>query len=579
MNCDPKEAALKSFFLGPQAENAESFRRLLSLISDHYIEWRHSQYPNDGRSISHEDLASQEFHACISRFEDRLLTLLQRFESEVPKFSPRYIGHMFSEISLPALLGHFVCLMHNPNNISSDVSRVGSQIEREAIRHLNRMIDYPLERAEGHFTSGGTLANFEALLRARDRMYRWLAAMAHSRKFKRHEKTLFESAHAGWQAFDQVNLFTDSYSDLMALSLSATDPFIVAERLNEIYEASYRNPVILVPHSKHYSWVKSVSLMGLSHEALWPIELDVEGKMDVSHLKTLIERAKAESRPILMVVSIAGTTELGEIDPIHHVQDLLDEIRVREGIHIWHHVDAAYGGFFTLASSFLSPPSQLALRAIARSDSVTIDPHKLGYVPYSSGAFLCREPRDYEIDPIDAPYVFEKGTRVRGSFTIEGSRSAAGASATWLTAETVGLDNEGYGKIIGRTVLARAALSERLSSHPELQIVPNADTNILCFCVARCGDELSEVNRRTRDLFNKLSRPKLQEIYVSKTILSVVGHRRLIESFVAHWNGILNHEEIFMIRLCLMNPFFMTKESSVNFLELVEREIWKSLTE
>ncbi len=579
MSCDPKEAALKSFFLGPQAENAESFSRLLSLISSHYIEWRRAQYPNDGCAIAREDLESQEYKACISRFENRLTILLERFAAEVPKFSPRYVGHMFSEISLPALLGHFVSLMHNPNNISSDVSRVGSQIEKEAVGYLNRMIGYSSERAEGHFTSGGTLANFEALLRARDRMHRWLATMALSRKWKLHEKTLFESAHVGWQAFDQFAPSTASHSEFLELSLSATDPFIVAERLSEIYGSPYRNPVILVPHSKHYSWVKAVSLMGLSREALWSIELDVEGKMDVSHLKILIERAKLEGRPILMVVSIAGTTELGEIDPIHRVQDLLDEIRVQQGIDIWHHVDAAYGGFFTLASSFLSPTSQLALKAIARSNSATIDPHKLGYVPYSSGAFLCRDPRDYDIDPIEAPYVFDKGTRVKGSFTIEGSRSAAGASATWLTAETVGLDAEGYGKIIGRTVLARAALSECLSSHPELQIVSNADTNILCFSVARCGDELSEVNRRTHDLFDKLSRPELQEIYVSKTILSVSGHRKLIENFVGQWDGILNQPEIFMIRLCLMNPFFLTKESSVNFLKLVECEIVKSLIE
>ena len=34
------------------------------------------------------------------------------------------------------------------------------------------------------------------------------------------------------------------------------------------------------------------------------------------------------------------------IDPVDKVADLLDELCEHRGLHIWHHIDAAYGGYF-----------------------------------------------------------------------------------------------------------------------------------------------------------------------------------------------------------------------------------------
>jgi glutamate/tyrosine decarboxylase-like PLP-dependent enzyme len=108
--------------------------------------------------------------------------------------------------------------------------------------------------------------------------------------------------------------------------------------------------------------------------------------MDVRDLRRQIERARAARRPVLMVVSVAGTTELGEMDPVHEVQDLLDDYRRRDGLHFWHHVDAAYGGFFCSMLGpqrprELSPRAWKVLGALGRANSITLDPHKLGYVP------------------------------------------------------------------------------------------------------------------------------------------------------------------------------------------------------
>ena len=90
-------------------------------------------------------------------------------EAETPKYTPRYMGHMVSELSLPAIFGHFATLLHNPNITSREAAKVGSVLEAEAVAMLATMVGYG-KSARGHFTCGGTIANFEAIWRARFRL-------------------------------------------------------------------------------------------------------------------------------------------------------------------------------------------------------------------------------------------------------------------------------------------------------------------------------------------------------------------------------------------------------------------------
>ncbi len=510
--CNPKEVALKSFFLGPRAENAKWVKGLVSRILDHWMDWRRSLFPQDGSAISPEDQELPEFIERQKNFEDSAIELLTRFEKEVPKFSPRYVGHMFSEISLPALIGHVVTLLHNPNNISGESSRVGIQIEDEAVRFLAQMLGYPPESATGHFTSGGTLANFEAMLRARS-------------------------------------------------------------RLGSASEA--QRSVMLVPENKHYSWQKGWRMMGMSKESLWPIALDAQGRLSVNSLKALLKRASGENRPVLMVVSVLGTTELGGIDPVNEVQTALDEWSDAQGVRIWHHVDAAYGGFFTTMdlekTDVLSFESKQALSAVSRSTSVTLDPHKLGYVPYASGAFLCRDPKDYFLTGFEeAPYIDFNRSIDRGPYTIEGSRSAAGAVATWMSAKTMGFHSNGYGLLLERTIRIRRELSDRVSSEEALQIkiAPGCDTNILCFSCPREGEKISVTNQRTLKVFEAFSPKKNGEFIVSKTALQWRSYDAYLGEWIRSWSGVRDEDELVLVRMSMMNPFFGSVETDVNYADL-----------
>lgn len=568
-SCDPKDVALKSFFLGPQAENAPWVREEIDALFDHWFAWRRRLHPEDGEAVSDEERASPAFDGKRRRMAALLKELMKRLEAEVPKFSPRYVGHMVSETSLPALLGHIAILLHNPNNTSAEVSRVSGVIEDEAIAALASMIGYDPGLGKGHFTSGGTVANIESLWRARYRMDHWLS-LGFALREAGAQLSLFDAAHLGWRTFyAELERLGLEEEDLRRHSFVAGNPLVQARRAEQLFGRRYDGPVVLVPSNKHFSWQKGISLLGLGGEAFRPVALDARGKLDVRDLERQIARAEDEGRPVLCVVSVLGTTEMGELDPVDRVQDLLERLRASDGLDLWHHVDAAYGGFFC---SMLDGPTEKtfdaeslgALRAVRRADSVTIDPHKLGYVPYACGAILVRDAAHDLVSKFPAPYLSAHGTPGRWAKTLEGSRSASGATATWLTAKSVGFDSEGYGRIIERTVHTKRTLEESLLREiPGLRVAPGCDTNILCFVVAAHGEPFSKTNLRTAALHDRL--PIDGGFTVSQTRLALDEYAELLADFSGRWDAVRDAPYLALVRVVLMNPFFSSKKTRTDF--------------
>lgn len=567
----PEEAALKSLFPGPRVENADWLKGLIDLVFESWCEWRRERYPADGLAITAAEQSVPEFRAQCQRLEYAVKDLLRRFQGEVPSFSPRYIGHMLSEISVPALIGHIITVLHNPNNVSEEVSRVALQVEWEAVQALARMVGYDPNRFRGHFTTGGTIANFEAGIRARSRLYRWLALGALNRSKGSSKLSLFEAAHLGWTSYDEL-AGPEEPKDLSDWHPLYSNPFDVAARFNTLFGIEYRGPVLLVPDSKHYSWPKAVSLLGFGREAFWPVQLNRFGRLSLDDLRAKLELAEKAQRPIAMVVSVAGTTELGDFDPVDEVSDLLEDWRRDRGLDIWHHVDAAYGGFFcTLPRHGRSPATKELFRSLdsfARANSITIDPHKLGYVPYSSGSFLCSDVREYYSDPVSAPYLhFDQEHETRPQ-TLEGSRSAGGAVATWLIAKTGILEGEWYGRLLEQGIHLRQELEARLYQvHDIVRVAPHSETNILCFALARSGEALSATNARTHRFFKRFAPDADREFFVSETCLRWPAYAVYLEDFVRGWEAICDVNELRLIRLCIMNPFIANSSSKVDYLQ------------
>src|SRR5207247_8989890 len=126
--------------------------------------------------------------------------------------------------------------------------------------------------------------------------------------------------------------------------------------LEALYVARELHPgrAIACSEEAHYTHARMAGLLGLPAVT---VAVDGAGGMAPAALDEVLARGEAGT-----VVATAGTTGLGAIDPVHEILAVAwrHEVRV--------HVDAAYGGFFTLLAgradrSGLDPAPWRAIRA------------------------------------------------------------------------------------------------------------------------------------------------------------------------------------------------------------------------
>ncbi|MEW2489224.1 aminotransferase class I/II-fold pyridoxal phosphate-dependent enzyme [Streptomyces sp. NPDC048411] len=218
----------------------------------------------------------------------------------------------------------------------------------------------------------------------------------------------------------------------------------------------------------HYTHGRMCHVLGMKGH---PVLTDDRGRMDLGALEDLLRAGEVGT-----VVLTTGTTGLGAVDPVHEAQPLAE----RHGVRV--HVDAAYGGFFTLLAGLEGaeglPPEPW--RAIARCDSVVVDPHKHGLQPYGCGAVLFRDPEVGRFYLHDSPYTYFTSTELHlGEISLECSRAGASAAALWLTFQLLPPTPDGLGRVLAagrRAALSWAELIDtsdvlELYQQPELDIV------------------------------------------------------------------------------------------------------------
>lgn len=127
----------------------------------------------------------------------------------------------------------------------------------------------------------------------------------------------------------------------------------------------------------HHSVIKSARLAGIQPDRVRAIPVDATFRMNVNELESAIRSDQAAGLQPFLVVSSAGTTNTGAVDPFPAIT------RLCRASGMWHHVDGAYGGAFHMV-----PELRPLLDGLPDVDSLTIDPHKGLFLPYGTGALL-----------------------------------------------------------------------------------------------------------------------------------------------------------------------------------------------
>jgi tyrosine decarboxylase / aspartate 1-decarboxylase len=95
------------------------------------------------------------------KIEETLLKVAQRMQDNFPYFQTQYAGQMLKPPHAVARLAYMLAMYINPNNHALDGGRASSAMEKEAVAGIAKMFGWTGHL--GHLTSGGTMANMEAL--------------------------------------------------------------------------------------------------------------------------------------------------------------------------------------------------------------------------------------------------------------------------------------------------------------------------------------------------------------------------------------------------------------------------------
>lgn len=231
----------------------------------------------------------------------------------------------------------------------------------------------------------------------------------------------------------------------------------------------------------HYTHSRMCHVLGVAGHA---VATDDGGRIDLDALDDLLRTGTVGT-----VVLTPGTTGLGAVDPIHAALPLCRRYGARV------HVDAAYGGFFTLiADDTDDGVASAAYRAIADCDSVVVDPHKHGLQPYGCGAVIFKDPDVVRHYAHDSPYTyFTSKERHLGEISLECSRSGATAAALWLTLQALPLTPQGLGAVLRPGRRAALAWARELETSTALTLYQQPELDIITYMPR--VDRLSEVDR------------------------------------------------------------------------------------
>lgn len=314
---------------------------------------------------------------------------------------------------------------------------------------------------------------------------------------------------------------------------------------------------VAVSSEAHYTHTRMCHLLGIP---VHTVPVDDRGRMDVGELERLLSAGNVGT-----VVATTGTTALGAVDPLHRIVPLARRYGVRV------HADAAYGGFFRLLADGDAQPlaaeTGAALRAIARCDSVAIDPHKHGLQPYGCGAVLFRDPEVARFFRHDSPYTYYTSRRPHlGEISLECSRSGAAAAALWLTLRLLPLTRAGLGGVLAAGRRAAVRWAGLIGASPYLELYQPPELDIMTYYSASSADapsRLSRIAARSSEVMRRGMNAKEEPVFLS------IARIPAAEFTARHADAVVDSDHTQVLRSVLMKP------ESEPYLELLHHRVEK----
>jgi glutamate/tyrosine decarboxylase-like PLP-dependent enzyme len=267
----------------------------------------------------------------------------------------------------------------------------------------------------------------------------------------------------------------------------------------------------------HGCIARAMDFSGLGTDALRIIPVNERHQLDLDAFARAIAADRAAGFSPFVVIGTAGTVDTGAID------DLAGMATLARKEELWFHVDGAFGSL-----AILAPDIAPLLAGMERADSIALDFHKWGQVPYDSGFILVRDGGLHQrAFASPAAYLRREarglaaGSPWPSDFGPDLSRGFR-ALKTWFTLKVYG--TEALGAVISRTCALARYLRDRVVASPELELLAPVELNIVCFRYRH--EDADDLNARI--LID------LQESGVAAPSSTIVGNRLAIRAAIVN---------------------------------------------
>lgn len=596
----PGTSSLAAWFLGPKAENIDLFQEFAQLAIKAHCYSRQDYFPEDPIYVTEEVKRSPEYKQTVEDFYRHYRNLLHKLQNSAPFYSYRHQGHMLWDITMPGALGFFAAMLYNQNNVAAEASPITTVLEQEVGQDLCRMLGFTIPSdAEiqdgaiepwGHITCDGSVANLEGMWAARNLKYYPISVA----EALRHEPDLAPAQLMSVPLLNGEPAILTELDTWTLLNLKGDDILQLSTRIHQEYgipqdtinnaldkysiqslgfqEFSQRflrdvpqSPAIMAPATMHYSWPKNAAILGIGKNNVVGVPVDLDARMDITQLRTQLDQCLATKRPVIMTVVVLGSTEESAVDPLADIVAMREEYR-HAGLEFTIHADAAWGGYF---ASILRPDPHATAKDLAQLpfipelamsdyvntqyqslgavDSITVDPHKAGYIPYPAGGLCYRNIGMRYLVAFTAPVVFhESYDATVGIYGVEGSKPGAAAAATWLSHRIIRTNQTGYGKILSQCMFN----SKRI--YAAMITMPEEKDDFLIACLQRLpaereGKSPAEIQAQI-DYIRKNIVPKSNEDLIhdqtAMNLLKELGSDQIIITYAFNFkrNGVVNKD-------------------------------------
>lgn len=374
------------------------------------------------------------FDATLEKVKEIILPNLLRTSST------DYMPHLHSASLLETIAAELIIAVFNQSMDSWDQSPAATEIEVQTVRQLCRLFGFG-ENSDGVFTSGGSQSNMTGIFLARD----WFCK----------EKFQHDVKKSG-------------------------------------LPENYRKLILYTSAVSHFSMEKSAHMLGLGYDAVVKVPVDEKMRMDISALKSLVEKDKAQGNIPFCVVATVGTTDYGSIDPLKKIAAICADSGM------WFHCDAAYGSGAVMSKKYAG-----RIDGISLADSITVDFHKMFMMPISCSCVLIKDNNNFEPFELHADYLNREEDEEDGYTNLVGKSMQTtrrfDALKVWMSFYCRGED--GWSELIDACIENARYVYDSLGTRPEFERTNEPELSSLVFRLrdpSLSDSENDEINKKVR---------------------------------------------------------------------------------